>query len=337
MLATDDRTDLPVLLLYNLDRAWTDHELAKALDETDYLRACLQAQGHPVTALPIYDSDLATPLRLYAGEAYIVLNWCEGVPGLPYSDAYVAQILESLNFCYTGSTPDVLALSADKRQIKARLDLRDVGTPRWRIYTSTCPDGWNDFPAIVKPSHEHCSIGITPEAVVMSPTELHHRIAYVLDVFQQPALVEDFIDGREFHIWLWGNGNIEMLPPAEMDFSAFTDVRDRLCTLDSKTDPTSIHYNQIKLRLPAPLDDDEYQRLEQISRAAYRAVGCRDYARIDIRLRDSTFYVLDVNPNADISYQGSLACAGAVAGYSYGAVGSHLINLAARRRMAATE
>jgi D-alanine-D-alanine ligase len=123
-----------------------------------------------------------------------------------------------------------------------------------------------------------------------------------------------------------------MLPPAEMDFSAFADVRDRLCTLESKTDPASIHYNQIKLRLPAPLDDDEYRRLEQISRAAYRAVGCRDYARIDIRLRDSTFYVLDVNPNADISYQGSLACAGAVAGYSYGAVGSHLINLAARRR-----
>jgi D-alanine-D-alanine ligase len=153
----------------------------------------------------------------------------------------------------------------------------------------------------------------------------------VLDVFQQPALVEDFIDGREFHVTVWGNGEVEVLPPAEMDFSAFGDVHDRLCTFDSKFCPGSLHYERIQLRLPAPLSEDERRRLERVARAAYRTLGCRDYGRLDIRLRDGIFYVLDVNPNPDISAETSTVYAAAEAGYSYGAMASYLINLAAMR------
>jgi D-alanine-D-alanine ligase len=209
-----------------------------------------------------------------------------------------------------------------------------VPTPQWRIYESAQPDGWGQFPAIVKPAQEHCSLGITPESVVMSPGELRDRIAYVLDTFHQPALVEDFVDGREFHVWLWGNGTIEMLPPVEMDFSAFGDLHDRLCTYDSKSNRDSVHYNQIKSRFPAPLNQDEYEQLEKTSTAAYQALGCRDYARLDIRLREGVFYVLDVNPNADIGPESSLVCVAEVMGYSYGAVGSHLVNLATHRKPA---
>ncbi len=333
MTSTGDQTDLPVLMLYNLDRTWAAHEIEEAIAEANHLQAALQEVGHPVTPVIIYDTDLVTPLRPYSRDEYIVLNWCEGLPGLPHSYALVARTLEDLNFVYTGSTPDVLALSEDKREVKALLDARGVSTPQWSIYESARPNGWGRFPAIVKPAQEHCSLGITSEAVVMTPGELHDRIAYVLDTFRQPALVEDFVDGREFHVWLWGNGTIEMLPPVEMDFSAFSDVHDRLCTYDSKFDPSSVHYNQIELQLPAPLTPDEYRRLERISVAAYRAVGCRDYARLDIRLRDGVFYVLDVNPNADIGPDATLAYSADVAGYSYGALGSHLVNLARHRKL----
>lgn len=335
MTPTGDRTDLPVLMLYNLDRTWAAHEIEEAIAESDHLQAALQEVGHPVTPVVIYDTDLVTPLRPYSCDEYIIFNWCEGLPGLPHSYALVARTLEELNFVYTGSPPEVLALSEDKRVVKALLDARSVPTPQWRIYESAQPNGWGRFPAIVKPAQEHCSLGVTSEAVVMTPGELCARIAYVLDTFHQPALVEDFVDGREFHISLWGNGAIQMLPPAEMDFSAFSDVHDRLCTYDSKFNPSSVHYNQIKLQLPAPLTPDEYRRLEQISVAAYRAVGCRDYARLDIRLRDGVFYVLDVNPNADISFDASLACSADAAGYSYGAMGSHLVNLALHRKLTA--
>ena len=122
-----------------------------------------------------------------------------------------------------------------------------------------------------------------------------------------------------------------MLPPAEMDFAAFNNVKDRLCTYDSKFMPGSPHYVGIGLQLPALLADTEYEQLQQTSTQAYKTIGCRDYARLDIRLRNGIFYILDINPNSDISADASTACAAEVAGYSYGQMISHIVNLAARR------
>jgi D-alanine-D-alanine ligase len=326
-----DRTDVPVILLYNLDRSWLPHEIEESLTDAAYLEGGLRAQGHPVTPVIIYDTDLKTPLSSFDPAEHIIFNWCEGVPGIPWSDALVAETLENLNFAYTGAPPAVLRLSQDKFQVKQLLDLKKVPTPRWKLYTSTGSDDWDCFPARVKPSREHCSFGVTPEAVVLTHEALCRRIDYVLAEFHEPALVEEFIDGREFHISLWGNGAIQMLPPAEMDFAAFDDVRDRLCTFESKFNPNSQHYQQIILRLPAPLTQAEYALLEKTAVAAYRTIGCRDYARLDIRLRDGVFYVLDINPNADLSSESSTAYAAQVAGYSFGAMGSHLVNLAALR------
>lgn len=331
MTAVKDHTDLPVLLLYNLDRTWPLHEVEESLQEAGKLETGLQEQGHPVTPVIIYDTDLKTPLSKYHPDQYVIFNWCEGVPGIPWSDALVAETLEALHFAYTGAPPEVLRLSQDKYQVQRLLDQRQVPTPRWRLCASPECEDWDCFPAIVKPSQEHCSFGVTTEAVVLDRAALRQRIAYVLDEFHQPALVEDFIDGREFHVSLWGNGAIQMLPPAEMDFAAFEDVRDRLCTFESKFNPNSRHYKHIGLHLPAELSDDEYRLLEKTASAAYRALGCRDYARLDIRLRDGVFYVLDINPNADLSSASSTACAAEVAGYSFGAMGSRLVNLAALR------
>ncbi len=331
MSLNNDRNDLPVVLLYNLDRTWAPDEIEYSIHASELLESGLRAQGHLVTPVVIDTQDLVTPLSQYRPDEHIILNWCEGVPGLPNSDAYVAQTLEDLGFAYTGSPPDVLAFSQDKRQVKRVLDQQSIPTPEWRIYDSARRNGWKRFPAIVKPALEHCSFGVTQDAVVFTHQELYDRIAYVIDTFRQPALVEDFIDGREFRVALWGNGVIRMLPPAEMDFSAFDDVHDRLCTYDAKFDSGSAHYNKIQTLLPAPLSQPELETLEQVSIAAYHATGCRDYARLDIRLRDGVFYVLDVNPNADISADASIACMAELAGYSYGAMGSHLVNLAALR------
>jgi len=174
-------------------------------------------------------------------------------------------------------------------------------------------------------------MGVDKGAVVMSHEELRRRIDFVVEAFSQPALVEDFIDGREFHVSLLGDGHVTMLPPAEMDFTAFSDVRDRLCTFDSKFTPSSNHYKEIRLQVPALLDSSQAASLERTASKAYRILGCRDYARLDIRLRDGLFYVLDINPNADISYETSIVYAAEAAGMSYGAMVSYLVNLAARR------
>jgi len=325
------RTDLPVLLLHNIDQAWGQADVDLTLQEVANLESALEEQGHPVTNVPVFDDDLGSYLTPYDPERYIVFNWCEEIPGVPHSEALAAEVLDDMEFVYTGSTPEVLRLCWDKETVKKLLESARLPTPQWRIYDSPAVDDWKRYPAIVKPSREHCSYGVTTDAVVASPHQLQERITYVLDAFRQPALVEDFIDGREFHVSLWGNSSVKMLPPAEMDFALFDDVRDRLCTYDSKFEPDSPHYVKIGLQLPAPLDEAEHERLRRMSIKAYKTIGCRDYARLDIRLRDGIFYILDVNPNSDVSADASMACAAELAGHSHGEMISHIVNLAAKR------
>jgi D-alanine-D-alanine ligase len=323
--------DVPVLLLYNLDPSWTAQEKEEVISASSQLGQAISAVGHPTTLAPVLSDDISTVLGPYDPSAYIVFNWCEGIPGIPHSESLIAQSLELQGFVFTGASSATLAFSEDKRRIKESLEQSGTPTPAWRLYDRPQAGRWDKFPAIVKPVSEHCSEGITRESVVMTEAELIKRIAYVVETFHQPALVEEFIDGREFHVPIWGNGHITMLPPAEMDFSLFTEVQDRLCTYDAKFVPGSVHYEGIRTLLPAPLNEEELQTLEEVCGAAYMAIGCRDYGRIDVRSRNGVFYVLDVNPNADISADASFACAAEVAGYSYGETGSRIIRLAARR------
>jgi len=331
MLPEREPPQLPVLLLFNVDAAWEAHEIREAFEETGRIATAIAQIGHPLEIVPIRDANLQHRIERYDPREFIVFNWCEGLPGIAHSEDRVAELLESRRFTYTGSEARVLRLSEDKARTKRILKVFGVPTPAWRYCDSSDTGGWDAFPAIVKPAYEHCSAGITPESVVMTERDLKRRIRYVLETFHQPALVEDFIDGREFHVSLWGNGRIEMLPPAEMDFSAFGQVQDRLCTYEAKFVPDSVHYKKISTLLPAPLEAHEFSSIEKTAVDAYKAIGCRDYARIDIRLRNGVFFVLDVNPNADISADASMACAAELAGYSYGAMGSRLVRLAAKR------
>jgi len=331
MMPAKRLTDLAVLLLHNVDSSWELSEIAAVNEAVSAMTCALMQAGHPVVEVPVTHSDLVEILKPFSPESCIVFNWCEDLPGIPRSDVKVTEILEALKFAYTGASPQILSLSWDKAAVKTLMNAKSIPLPRWRLFSAPEPDGWNCFPAIVKPAYEHCSYGISADAVVMNTEDLMKRIAFVRDTFKQPAIVEDFIDGREFHVTLWGNSDVEMLPPAEMDFAAFNNLRDRLCTFDSKFKPGSLHYEKIDMRIPAKLTVKEYRRLKQTALSAYQVTGCRDYARIDLRLREGIFYVLDVNPNADLSPETSMIFAAETVGLTYGAVGSRLINLAAWR------
>lgn len=324
-------SELPVLMVYDLDASWDSHEAAECATETRRLVAALRRHGHSVVTKPVTDVDLATQLDGLDPSRYIVFNWCEGFPGVDRSDYAVAHALESLGFTYTGATGDVLALSRDKCKVKELLRSHGLPTPDWCLVPEGAAPDWSLFPAIVKPAYEHSSMGMTSRSVVLTQAELAAQVAEVHRDFCQPAIVEEFIDGREFHVTLWGNGTIDMLPPAEMDFSDFEDVRERICSYDSKFIPSSEGYNRIRSLIPAPLDEVQAALLEETCIAGYRALGCRDYARLDLRLRDGVFQILDINPNADVSKDTSFSCAARVAGYSYGEVGSRIVRLAARR------
>jgi D-alanine-D-alanine ligase len=323
--------DLTVLFLYDIDPDWEAADRISAIESNGKMAEALKQAGHPVIPVEVNRSDLDSLLSGHSADELIVFNQCESIPGVPHSEHEAARIIESQGFTYTGSTPDVLKLAGNKIKTKELLDSMNVPTPGWRVYHEPSVGDWDLFPAIVKTSYEHCSISLNPESVVMNTRELESRVEYILENFNQPAMVEDFIDGREFHIPLCGNGKLRMLPPVEMDFSAFNDIHDRLCTYDSKFDPGSMHYKKIESRIPAPLGNTALKRLEKICIQAFRAIGCRDYARMDVRERDGRFYVLDVNPNADLAIDASIACSAEYSGMSYPEMMAYLVSLAARR------
>jgi len=323
--------EMNVLLLYDLNPDWTLHEREEVTQAHLRLSNALASAGFCIDLLPVVDQNFPDRLRSYDSRDCILFNWCEGIPGLHHSEYRVVRHLEQLGFVFTGSSSSTLALSYDKHRVKQIMDRQGVPTPRWRLYTSSNINGWHEFPAIVKPAVGHCSEWLTPESVALNDKELRDRVVYLVDEVGLPALVEDFIDGREFHVSLWGNGRVEMLPPAEMDFSAFSDVHDRLCTYDAKFIPGSVHYENIRTLLPSTLRDEELAELERVCLAAYKAIGCRDYGRIDIRLRDGAFYVLDINPNPDISEDASMASAAELVGLSFGDMAARLVKLAATR------
>lgn len=325
------REPLQILLLHNIDEAWDPADLAVAATEVEKIASGLRGQGHQVLNQPVRNGSLRALLRGYDPAQVVVLNLCEELPGVPRSEALVTAVLDEQGFGYTGAASAALFLAWDKYMVKRMLQAAGINTPDGMLLPTTDVRDWGLFPAIVKPAQEHCSLGLTRDSVVMNPQELEARVGWLLDTFKQPALVEDFIDGREFHVSLWGNGVVEVLPPAEMDFSAFTDPHDRLCTYDSKFNPESKHYREIELRLPAPLDDAERTALERQALGAYRAIGCRDYGRIDLRMRGGVFYVLDVNPNQDISAETSTASAAEHIGVPYGAMLERIVCLACQR------
>lgn len=325
------QTDLPVLLLHNLDRTWPQADIDQCLELGDLMLESLQATGHPVIRVQLEDDQLASLLSGYDPTSLIVFNWCEEVPGIPRSSWMVAQELERQGFTYTGADYPALVFSQDKRQVQQRLKEACVPTPEWKIVYSANEVAWDLYPAIVKPAFEHYSLGITRESVVVSQAELTARVSYVIEQYQQPVLLEEFIDGREFHVGVVGNGNLYMLPPAEIDFSIFDDIHDRLCTYEANFVPTSLAYQSSFAKLPIEFTAEELACMKNAVLGAYRATGCRDYARMDLRLRDGNFYILDVNHNADISPDGSLIKAAEMVGYPYGQFGSLLVNLAAER------
>jgi D-alanine-D-alanine ligase len=232
--------------------------------------------------------------------------------------------LERLGFRYVGAPPDTLDACLDKGCTKARLLQHGIPTAPYQVFYTGHEPVTVPLPAIVKPMAEDCSMGINHKAVVSDNDSLRKQVAYILNVYKQPALVEMFLDGREFSVSLWGNGTTHVLAVGEVDFSGCNDewpVDD----FDAKWS------NRFAAIYPAPLDNDLETAIHQLALATYRTTGCRDYARLDLRQKDGQLYVLDVNPNPGLSMGGGFATAARLAGYDYPHMLHQIVQWAWRR------
>lgn len=322
----------PVLLLYNVDSTWTPAEAIDCQQHVDRMAAALRGEDHTVELAEVR-CDIVAPLRGHDPREAVIFNWCEGIDGQPNAYDLVTRTLDGLGFAYTGSDAWTLQHTQNKADFKKILDSLGITTPRWRVFTSTHDaDDWTIFPAIVKPVAEHCSYGITPESVVDDVAGLRRQIDAVMGKFGVGALVEEFIEGREINVSIWGNGAPEPLPLYEIEFPGIDDPRRRIVDFDSKWLPESFQYTHTPSRCPTDLDEATAERVRATGLAAYRAMRCRDYGRIDIRLSEGIAYAVDVNANCDITIDGGFAKTAKVAGYDYGAMASRIVGWASKRK-----
>ena len=144
-------------------------------------------------------------------------------------------------------------------------------------------------------------MGIDLGSVVCNREDLFSRVAYIIEEYQQPAMVEQFIAGRELAVAMWGNEIVEILPIAEDDFSAIPDPLQHVLTYELKWKPESPYFQNIPCRIPASLTPKEEQTVRNVAEASFRAVGLRDLGRVDIRFDNGIPYVIDINELPDLS------------------------------------
>jgi D-alanine-D-alanine ligase len=322
-----------ILILSNEDNTWTPADYAEVDLEIARMQNGLIEQGFQVEVFTVRHSvqhELGGQTG-YPRDRWLVFNWCEQYIDRPWSDAEIAGELEQLGYVFTGADVTGMRLSLDKALVRQRLEAAGVPVPIGRVYTDDDIDDWSVFPAIVKPANQHSSFGVSRRSLVENPEELRRQVQWVLAEFGGPAVVEEFVDGREIHVALIGNRDVQALPAMEIDYALFGDIHDRIYTNEAKFDKQQLPYYLTKFLCPAPLNTATQQRVEAAALAAYRLGGCRDYGRVDLRLRHGEPVVLDVNPNADLSFESDHAIGSKMLGWTYGQLAARIIECARER------
>ncbi|RIK15589.1 MAG: hypothetical protein DCC52_18545 [Chloroflexi bacterium] len=188
-----------------------------------------------------------------------------------------------------------------------------------------------DFPLFVKPVAEDASLGITWASVVNNERELRQQLRFIWQTYRQPALVEQFIEGREFNVTVLGNDNPRVLPLSEINFAKIADPKKRIVTFKGKWIEDSDDYKFTSVISPAKVSETLRNRISEVAVGAYRAMGVRDYGRVDLRVMNGVPYVLEVNPNADLSPDAGIARSARVAGMNYAMLADEIVRLAAHR------
>ncbi len=253
----------------------------------------------------------------------IVLNMSYGIQGdCRYS--HVPGMLELAGIPYTGSSPLGHALALDKVVTKILMLDAEVPTPAYRVMNGPGRDaGTLRYPLIVKPRHESTSYGLR---LVRTPEELETAVLRVVAEFQQDALVEEYIDGREACVGILGNDPVELFPIVEVDFEG---RQLQTLTWEDKYHKSA---DEPKKICPADLSPNMAARLRELSLATFRACRCKDYARVDIRIDpDGNPFVLEINSMASLGPGGSFVLGAKTAGYGYESLLARILDAAHRR------
>ena len=267
--------------------------------------------------------------------ADLVFNLTESYAGDDTKEMNVAAYMDLIGLPYTGAGPHAHFLAQDKATAKKMFHFHQIRTPYFATAYRGNIDHAHDvkFPLIVKPQLEDGSIGIDAEAVVNSVKELMERVEYVQNEFDSPALIEEYIEGREIYAAILGSyEKTEVLPLVELDLSQLPKGTPRIASRDVKFERDSEAYKLTKSKVADDLDEPTTQKLADTALAAYRAVKLRDYGRIDMRLTpEGEVYVIEANPNPWLSSKHEFAMAAKKSGRSYTQLIETIVEMAMAR------
>lgn len=305
------------------------------VEEMEDIKEALDSLGYKSVVFNV-DSDVNRLIRFLQEEKPdMIFNLVECIENESILEMNVAALYELFKIPYTGAGPLALGTALNKPRVKEILAANGINTPHHQVFKvldKICLKDGMEFPLIVKPAREDASVGISEKSVVYTPNELRRQVRYIWGEFEQPALVEQFIDGRELNVAIVGNRKPIVLPISEIDFSGLDAGMHKIVSYAAKWLNGTVEYQGTKGVCPAQLPGAIETEVKAMALKCYELIGCRDYARIDFRLStDGVPYVLEVNPNPDISDDAGFARSARAYGFSFPQIIGKIVESALER------
>jgi D-alanine-D-alanine ligase len=333
-----------IVVFYNTDydaeqADLTGPDVTSVRDSANAVANALVEMHHTVEVMGVHGVEVYSALqRIAAWRPELLFNLCESMDNNSLNEPTFAGLLDLFSIPYTGADLLALASCLHKQRTKDILIAHRLPTPEYRyLMNAAALDDASletlDYPWFVKLAHEDASLGITEANVVASAAALRTRAHALMDEYRQAVIAERFIDGREINVTLLGNGDqVTTLPMYEIDFAAMPADRPRIVSYAAKWEQSHVDYagtTPVPLRNASP---ELLAEIDRVARAAFRAVELRDYGRVDLRVDSAGVpWIIDVNPNPDISPDAGVTRAAAAAGMSYPQLIDRIASIALQR------
>jgi D-alanine-D-alanine ligase len=294
-----------ITVLYNLPGENTTQNITEADDDTEKsalnIVEGLKTLGYETEIMGITRQDIGKVSRIEADLVFNMIEWsgreCE------YAVS-VLEILEKKHIPFTGSDAVGYMLSCNKIAMKKKMDQFMIPTPKWLSVNSSeiLPVENLNFPLIAKPASEHCAIGVSQKSVVNNDQELRDLIVELYNLYKQPILIEEYIDGLEAHVTvLEKNGEPWVLPPAVIEWKK-TEGYKAILTYEAKWKDDSVEANLSEWAADDRLSKDVQTKIRDLAGVTFQKLGGRSYSRIDMRIRGEEVLVLEINNNPGIDF-----------------------------------
>lgn len=342
--------DLKILICYNEPVKYYNNYLGKELSseednidlsETEFLKTVeiikksLHKRYKQVSTLGFTGNIPLVMSKLQNYSPDLIFNFVESVEGNSYYESYAAGLFDILGMDYTGNMPTCLSNCLIKSRTKVILESHGITSPDYYIanYKEKFPpeDKFGlSFPVILKLASEDASIGISEFSVAKDYRSMAERVDYLFKKFNQTVIIEEYIDGREINVAILGG---TIMPISEIVFDGLPKNLPKIITYEAKWSPNSVYYKHTTPKCPAKLDSVLRKKIEKLAIDSYNALECRDYARVDIRIsKRNVPYVIEVNPNPDISPDSGFVRSAAAFGLSYNKLLYKLADIAMERK-----